>query len=334
MVKIVFFGVEDWEKEFLRQKLAGFQTEFYAEHFTPENASQAVDCDALGIFAHSAVNEELLGKLPKLKLIATMSTGYDHIDLEACKSKGIAVCNVSGYGSTTVAEHTFALLLAISRKIVPSVERTRRGNFSWEGLCGTTLCGKTLGVVGTGRIGRNVIRMAKGFGMRVIAFKPKPDVEYAKQMDFEYVDFLKLLRESDVISLHAPLTKETYHIINKDNIRQIKRGAMLINTARGALVETEALLQALEEGIIAAAGLDVLEEECVIKEERQLFSKVFTKTCDLKTALANHVLLEQENVLITPHNAFNSREATESLLEETVENVKAFFAGAPRNRVA
>lgn len=336
MTRIAFFETEDWEAEYLKRKLEaqGFQTEFHREHLTAENASEAADCDALGVFVYSNVDEELLGRLQKLKLVATMSTGYDHIDLEACKRRGIAVCNVPGYGSNTVAEHTFALLLALSRKIVQSVERTRRGDFSLEGLRGVTLRGKTIGVVSTGRIGRNVIRIAGGFGMRVIAYDPRPDAEYARQNGFEYVDFPRLLQESDVVTLHAPLTKETHHLINKENIRQMKRGAVLVNTARGGLVETEALLQGLREGTIAGAGLDVLEEECAIKEERELFSKAFAKTCDLKTVLADHMLLEQENVLITPHNAFNSREALGGLLEETAENISAFFAGSPRNRVA
>ncbi|MEK6857224.1 MAG: NAD(P)-dependent oxidoreductase, partial [Nanoarchaeota archaeon] len=250
--------------------------------------------------------------------------GFDHINLKDCNKRKILVSNVPAYGDNTVAEHAFALILAISRRIVESVERTRKGSFSFEGLRGFDLKGKTIGVIGTGRIGRCVVQMAKGFGMNVLATDKFPNKEFAKQMNFKYVPLNNLLSNSDVITLHAPYSKETHHLINMNNVKKIKKGAVLINTARGGLVETHALLYALDNEILIAAGLDVLEEECEIKEEKQLLSKIYQRSCNIATLLEEHMLLEHDNVLITPHNAFNSKEAIQRILDTTLENVKGF----------
>ena len=212
----------------------------------------------------------------------------------------------------------------MSRKIAESSERTRKGDFTLGGLRGFDLKGKTIGVIGTGHIGLHVIRIAKGFEMNIIAFDVKKNVAVAKKLRFKYVDFNALLQKSDIITLHCPYNKATHHLINSNNVGKIKEGAMLINTARGGLIETRALLRALGNGTIAAAGLDVLEEECNIKEEKQLLSKDFEKECDLRTMLGNHMLLNHKNVIITPHNAFNSKEALVRILNMTIENINAF----------
>ena len=334
--KIAFFELEDWEKDYFKEKLgAEYDLIFIDSHISEENVTKASNCTAIGIFIYSQITREILEKLPKLKFITTLSTGYDHIDIKACKEKRIVVSNVPAYGENTVAEHTFALILAIARKLIPSIERTRRGNFDLTNLRGFDLKGKILGVIGTGKIGTHVIKIARGFDMEVIAYDPKPNYELAHVLGFEYVDSLEtLLRRADIITLHALLNEQTYHLINKNNIKNIKKGAILINTARGALIETEALLSALKEGIIAYAGLDVLEEECFIKEEKQLLSEAFKRICDLKTVLAEHMLLGLDNVLITPHNAFNSTEALKRILDTTIENIKSFFMGKPINVVS
>ena len=333
MVKIAFFSVEPWEADYIKEHLKGHEMVFYEEGLQDKNVELAKDADAVAIFIYSQMTKDMLAKLPKAKFITTMSTGFEHIDLEACRKKNIVASNVPSYGENTVAEHGMALLLALSRKIIPSVERTRKGDFSLEGLRGFDLQGKTIGIIGTGRIGRHMAHFANAFGMRVIAFDKFPNEALAKECDFTYVDFDKLLGESDVISLHLPETPETHHIINKDNINKIKKGCILINTARGGLIESSAILQALKDGTLAGCGLDVLEEECAIREEKELLHETFQKSCDLKTLLAEHMLIQQPNVLITPHNAFNSAEALIRILDTTIENINAFFAGVPKNKI-
>jgi len=262
-----------------------------------------------------------------------MSTGFDHIDLKTAKAKNIKVSNVPFYGENTVAEHTLALILALSRRLPDSIERVKKFDFNLDNLRGFDLEGKTLGLIGLGHIGSHVAQMAKGFGLKIIAFDPKKDLKLAKKLDFKYVALDNLLKTSDIISLHAPYNKKTHHLINKNNINQIKKGAYLVNTARGGLIETDSLITALNKGIIAGAGLDVLEEECFIKEEKELLAKPFQKKCNLKTVLQGHVLIQDPRVLVTPHNAFNSHEALQRILDTTVENIQGFLRGKPKNLV-
>ncbi len=331
MAKIAFYEAEDWEKDFLRGELSEHELVFVDDEIDEKNV--VADAEALGVFIYSDVTKEILDKMPNLKFITTMSTGFDHIDLNEAKNRDIKVSNVPTYGENTVAEHTFALILAVSRKVVAAVERTRRGNFSLEGLRGFDLKDRTLGVIGTGNIGKHVIRIAKGFEMNVIAFDPFPDEDYAKKMNYKYVDFDELLGNSDIVTLHAPLNEKTHHMINTDNIKKIKKGAVIINTARGGLIDTDSLIYALKEKLISAAGLDVLEEEGFIREEKQLVSTKFMKECDMETILQEHMLIDQDNVIVTPHNAFNSKEALQRILDATVENIKQFFEGNPVNVV-
>jgi D-lactate dehydrogenase len=323
-MNITFFELELWEKEFFEKNLKVHKLNFVNGHLDQKILPQIKDTELLVVFIYSHIDQKIISKLPKLKAIATMSTGFDHINLTDCKKKKIAVSNVPAYGDNTVAEHAFALILALSRKIVESVERTRKGSFSFEGLRGFDLKGRTIGVIGTGRIGRCVVQIAKGFGMNVLATDAFPNKEFSKQMNFKYVPLNNLLSNSDVITLHTPYTKETHHLINMNNVKKIKKGAVLINTARGRLVETHSLLYALDNEILSAAGLDVLEEECEIKEEKQLLSKIYQRSCNIATLLEEHMLLEHDNVLITPHNAFNSKEAIQRILDTTLENVKGF----------
>jgi len=330
MPKIAFFELEPWEAEYLKGKLRGFQVDCFNHSLSVKDLPALKAADAIGVFIYSPVTAKLIEKLPKLKLVATLSTGFDHVDLKACKKRGIKVCNVPEYGSRTVAEHTFALLLSLSRKIPQSAERTKRGGFGLEGLRGVDLAGKTIGIIGLGRIGKNVAEIAKAFGMRVLGVDP-----FVKRVSgVEIVSLKQLLKECDVITLHTPLNEKTRHLLNSKTLKEVKKGAVLINTARGGLVDTPALLEALKEKRISAAGLDVLEEECVIREEKELLQEAFKKKCDFKVALAQHALIAQDNVLVTPHNAFNSQEALERILDTTIENVKSFFTAKPINVVA
>lgn len=325
-MKIAFFEVEDWQKDYLKEKLTEAELSFFAEPLSLDNISSAMGCQIVSPFIYSKINKDILQKLPDLKMIATRSTGFDHIDIKTAGDSKITVCNVPFYGENTVAEHTFALILSLSRKLFDSVERARKGDFTLDGLRGFDLKDKTLGIIGLGHIGLHVARIAKGFEMKVLAYDPKEDKKLAKKIGFEYSTLENLLAKADIITLHAPDNDKTHHLINSGNINLIKKGAYLINTARGGLIETQSLLKALSDGTLAGAGLDVLEEECFVKEEAQLLSKEFPKTCDLKTVLQNHILLQQKNVIITPHNAFNSNEALMRILDTTVENITNYFA--------
>ncbi len=328
-----FFEMNAGDEEFLKQHFDTAGTVISAGSFDVKAIPSLEKCEVLSVFIHSRLDREALMPLPALRFIATRSTGYDHIDMDYCRSKGIVVSNVPVYGDNTVAEHTFALILALSRKVVQAHNRAHTGDFSLTGLQGFDLRCRTLGVVGTGHIGTHVIRIARGFMMRVLAYDTKPDKRLADALDFEYVDALDdLLAKSDIVSLHSPLLPQTRHLINAQNIARMKRGALLINTARGGLIDTDALLSALTSGQIGGAGLDVFEGETLIKEEKQLLSNEYNLE-ELRTLTKNLVLFRHENVIITPHVAFNSVEAFERILLTTIQNINAFEAGKPINVV-
>lgn len=331
-MKIVFFEVEKWEEDYINSSFSSYQPVLTSEKLDETTFPKYSDAEIVSTFIYSSLTREVLEKFPNLKFIATRSTGFDHIDLSYCKNKNILISNVPTYGAHTVAEHTFALILAISRKLIPSVEQARKADFSSENLQGFDLAGKTLGVIGTGNIGKNVAEIALSFEMKVLAFSRSQDQELVSK-GVKYVAFDEVLANSDIVTLHLPHTKETEHIINMQNIQKLKKGAVLINTARGALVETQAIAEGLEKGYLSAAGLDVLEEEAHLREEKEFLSSEYLSKIDLKTGLLNHVLLTRDDVVITPHNAFNSREAVEEILEITVSNIKKFIEGNPKNLI-
>ena len=333
-MNIAFFETTETEKSFLKKNafLKHNRLSLYSEEISLDLLKEIQNCEILSIFIYSKITKEHLRQLPKLRLIATRSTGFDHIDLKACKGKDIKVANVPHYGENTVAEHTFALILSLSRNIHKAFIRTTHVDFSLEGLQGFDLKGKTLGIIGTGRIGLHVIRMAKGFGMKILAYDVKEDSFLSEVLDFEYVPLNTLLTSSDIISLHCPYNEKTHHLISRERIKLIKKGALLINTARGGLVDTHALTEALDSGILGGAGLDVLEQEEMIKEEKELLSKNYPEA-KLRLLVQNHILLHRENVVITPHMAFNSREAFDRILETTLSNIESFVRGTPQNLV-
>ncbi len=330
--KIAAFELEEWEKERLKDSLPECETALFSNALEERLLPQIADADVLSVFIRSEVSRDVIAALPKLRMIATRSTGFDHIDLEACRERQIVVSNVPYYGETTVAEHAFGLILALSRKIHKAYVRTLQGNFSLEGLRGFDLQGRTLGVVGAGHIGLHAIRIAKGFGMKVLAFDVRQDRLIAEVLGFDYLPLEELLQQSDIISLHAPLNASTHHLINRDNLKLAKRGALLINTARGGLVDTDALIWALDEGILSGAGLDVIEGEELVEEEKQLLRAPQAEE-KLRMLLRQHVLLRREDVVITPHIAFDSVEAMERILDTTVGNIRSFMEGHPHNAV-
>ena len=331
-MNILYLFSEDRWMEHIKKQLHEHSCSFAlsmdkaAEHF--ETA------DVLSVFVNHEVRRDHIEAMPNLKLIATRSTGYDHIDMEAARERGVTVATVPSYGEHTVAEYTFALLLALSRKIFESYEQVReQGSFSNDGLRGFDLNEKTIGVIGTGKIGRNVIRIAQGFSMNVLAYDVFPDNDAAMHMGFSYTDFDDLLGRSDIISLHAPYNEHTHHMINEENVRHIKHGSYLVNTARGGLVQTSALVRALSEGIISGAALDVLEEEGVCGDELQLLESPHPSAEELRVVLSNHFLIDHPRVIITPHNAFNTEEAIMRIVDTTVANIRSFAQGTATNTI-
>jgi D-lactate dehydrogenase len=333
-IPVVFFETASWERRFLTKTLkpTHWRPRFVTEPLTEKTLPWAKGAKAVSVFIYSTLNRQVLERMKGVRLVATRSTGFDHIDLETARACGIHVAHVPAYGEHTVAEHTFALILALSRNVHKAYVRTVKGDFSLQGLQGFDLKGKTLGVVGAGRIGMHVIKMAKGFGMDVVAFDTRKNPFLSEVLDFRYVGFDELLKRSHIVSLHLPYTPQTHHIMDRRAFSKMRRGALLINTARGGLVDTDALVWALDEGILAGAGLDVLEGEELVKEERQLLEKDFPKE-RLIMALKNHILLHRENVVITPHIAFDSREALQRILETTVANLENFFNATPTHLI-
>jgi D-lactate dehydrogenase len=332
-MKIAFYEIADWEAEYIKQKLTGHQLSFYPGKFTDTDLPKD-NADILSMFVGSKVTPAVLSVAPDLKLVATRTTGFDHIDLKACKEKNITVSSVPAYGQNTVAELAFALILTLSRKMFPAIKRVReQGQFSFDGLRGFDLQGKTLGVVGTGHIGAYAIKIANGFGMKVVAYDPFPNEKLSKEYGFEYLPLEKLLGESDIVTLHVPYMPATHHLINMDNIKFMKKGSILINTARGGLVETDALVSALRSGILAGAGVDVLEEEGYVIDEMNNLQTAHPNEEKLKMVLAEHELMHMDNVIITPHMGAQTSEALKRILDTTIENIEAFAKGAPVNVV-
>lgn len=316
-MKIVFFSLGKDKQSIFEGSFGDVEVSFYEEKLDENNVALAKDADMVSVFIDSTVDKSIIDALPNLKFITTRSTGFDHIDYEYAKTKDIQVSNVPVYGSETVAEFAFALLLTLSRKIREASRALKEnGDYSTpKNAQGFDLDKKTLGVIGTGKIGKNVIRIAHGFGMNVLAYDLYPDLAFSEANNFEYKSLEDVLAGSDIITLHAPYTKENHHLINKENISLLKKGAYLINTARGELIETEALVNALRDGTIAGAGLDVLEGE-----------KEFKKGDTIP-------MLEMPNVMMTPHIAFDTREAEARILQTTVDNIKSFIFGSLINLV-
>jgi D-lactate dehydrogenase len=266
-MKITSFELEEWERQAFEKLRRQHDLELLSSSLSSSNVQDYADTEVLSTFIYSELDRSVLEQLPHLRLIATRSTGVDHIDLDYCEQHNVAVCNVPTYGDNTVAEHVFALLLMLSHKMEQAVDRTRKGDFSPRGLQGFDLQGKTFGVIGTGNIGRQAIRIARGFGMEVVAYDVEPDPTVASQLDFTYVEMGELLRRSDVISLHVPSTPQTRHLLSHEQFEQMKECAVIINTSRGDVIDSQALIRGLAEGKVCGAGLDVLSEEPVIREE-------------------------------------------------------------------
>lgn len=323
-MKIAFVQVKDWEKPLIKKGLKGNKITFLDEPLTDKNVNKIKDCEILSIFIATKLTKELIKKFTKLELIVTRSTGYDHIDLKQARKQEICVSNIPTYGENTVAEHTFALILALSRKVHESHLRRLKNDYSIEGLKGFDLKDKTLGVVGAGAIGKHVIRIGRGFDMNVIASDRHPDNFLAEEMHFNYVPFNELIKKSDIVTLHIPYNKANHHMINDKIMKKMKKDSILINTSRGGLIDTKALILNLKSGHLAGAGLDVVEGEEYIKEEKELLHQE-TNAAAFEQIAEDHVLLSLPNVVFTPHIAFYSTEALERIINQTIENINHYI---------
>ncbi|MEI8377983.1 MAG: NAD(P)-dependent oxidoreductase [bacterium] len=337
-MKIVCFDVKDYERNML-EKLSEIADELvliedsFHSNFA-NNLEKIKDADIISVFVNSMVGSDDLSQLPNLKFIATRSTGFSHIDLDYCQENGIAVSTVPRYGDVTIAEYAFALLLASAKKIVLSSSDLKNGVIEPDNYIGIDLFGKTVGVIGVGAIGRQFCRIANAIGMNILGYDLYPNEQAIKDYNVKFADLETLLKESDIISIHAPSTKDNVHLIDKKQFEMMKEGVILINTARGEILNTEALYESLLSGKVASCGLDVLECEDIIRNEDDFLQKDECKiiAC-LKKTLINHRLLKMKNVIVTPHVAYDSKEAIERILSTTNDNIKSFLASNIQNNV-
>jgi D-lactate dehydrogenase len=332
-MKIVVFRSDEAARAAFADLARAHEVVHRADDLTPATAAAVADAEAIVPFAAWRLDAALLGPLERLRLIALRSAGYDHVDLGYCRAHGITVCNAPGYGDASVAEHAFALLLALAKHLVANAEQTRRGRFADRPPPGIELAGRTLGVVGTGRIGLHAAAIGRGFGMRLLGFDRAPDPTAAAGLGLRHVELPALLAESDVVTLHVPGTPQTRGMIGAREFGLMKRGAILINTARGTVVDTAALLAALDSGRLGGAGLDVLPDEPVLYQEDRLLASARLPEADLRQVALDHALLKFPNVLVTSHNAYNTREAIARGLAIAAHNIEAFLAGRPEHQV-
>ncbi len=316
MKKIAFFDTKPYDKIFFEKIKGEYDLEFkyYESKLNIDNAYKAKDYDGAVAFVNDDIDKETIDTLYEngIRVIAMRCAGYNNVDIKSAFGK-IHILRVPAYSPYAVAEHAMALLLCINRKIHKAYNRTRDNNFSISGLTGFDLHGKTVGIIGTGKIGQVFIDICKGFGMKILAYDPYP----IKDSDIIYTDIETLCRESDVISLHCPLTKETNHLINDKTIKLMKEDAIIINTSRGALIDSEALTTALVEERIGGAGLDVYEEE----------SDLFFEDASDKILKDNVLarLVSLPNVVVTSHQAFLTKEALENIAKTTCQNLSDYF---------
>ncbi|MBN2509422.1 MAG: 2-hydroxyacid dehydrogenase [Spirochaetales bacterium] len=327
MTNIAVFSSKKWVTDSFGKNLPeGINVKFFEARLSRETAALSDGYDGVCVFVNDDVSKDVLDILAAkgIGLVALRCAGFNNVDIEYAAKKGITVVRVPAYSPFAVAEHALGLILALNRKYYRAYNRVRDGNFSLDGLLGFDIHGKTVGIIGTGKIGQIFAGLMAGFGCRLLAYDKFPSKELEAR-GVEYVDLETLYKESDIISLHCPLTHETYHLINTYAIRTMKEGIMIINTSRGPLIDSDAVIWGMKEGIIGYLGLDVYEEE------GDLF---FEDLSDQVIQDDTFVRLETfPNVLITAHQAFFTKEAVDNIAATTFENIQAFFNGTPRNVV-
>ena len=320
--KIAFFDTKPYDVESFNEinKNFDFEIKYFKYHLTPDNIVLARGFDVVNVFVNDIINAGMIDVLIDygVKLIALRCSGFNNIDLKAARNK-IRIVRVPAYSPNAIAEHTVALMLSLNRKIHRAYFRTRDSNFTLNGLLGFDMYKKTAGIIGSGKIGKALIKILLGFEMNVLAYDKYPDNGFAEKLGFRYVSLDKLFKLSDIISLNCPLTKETEYLINHNTIKKMKQGVMLINTGRGKLINTAHLIDGLKSGKIGSAGLDVYEEESRFFFE-DLSDRVLTDDI-----LAR--LLTFNNVIITSHQGFFTREAMFNIAETTMNNINDFLSG-------
>lgn len=322
--KIAFFGAKPYDIasfDKVNEKY-NYDIRYYKGHLNPNNVVLTQDTDVVCIFVNDTADAAVIDAMVDngVKLLALRCAGFNNVDLKAAKGK-LPVVRVPAYSPYAVAEYSLALMLSLNRKIHRAYWRTRDGNFSLNGLMGFDMHGKTIGIIGTGKIAKILIRLLKGFGMRILAYDLYPDMKFAGKEGISYVSLDELYRESDIISLHCPLTDQTKYMIDKDSIDKMKEGVMIINTGRGQLINTNDLIEGLKEKKIAAAGLDVYEEE-----GEYFYEDKSDKIID-DDVLAR--LLSFNNVIVTSHQAFFTKEALHNIAETTLQNIEDFRCHRP-----
>lgn len=329
MIKIAFFDTKEYDKKLFDEynKKYGYEITYLESKLNSETAPLAKGFDVVCIFVNDVVDEKTIKILEEdgVKLIALRCAGFNNVDIKKIGKK-LKVVRVPAYSPYAVAEHAVALLLSIDRKIYKAYQRTKKYNFTLNGLLGFDIHGKTVGVIGSGKIGKVFINIMNGFGCRVLAYDKFPDEKSAKEMNFEYVDLDTLYKESDIISLHCPLTDENYKMINEESLDKMKDGVVLINTSRGKLIDTKSLIKRLEQGKIGGLGLDVYEDE------EEFFLNDMSNSYIRDEELS--ILLTMPNVVVTSHQAFFTKEALNKIALDTCENIKEFFeTGDCKNKV-
>ena len=319
-MRVAVFSSKPYDRQYLGAAAQGspHQLDFFEAKLNCDHVPLAADYDAVCVFVHDEVSGDVLRTLAEggTRLVALRAAGFNNVDLEVAKEVGIRVCRVPAYSPYAVAEHAVALILSLVRRTNRAYNRVRDANFALDGLLGYDLHGKCVGVVGTGRIGTVFATIMRGFGCRLMAYDPYPN-EAMKELGARYVDLPELFAESDIIALHAPLTPETHHIVDRESLAAVKPGVMIVNTSRGALIDTEAAIDALKDGRIGYLGLDVYEEEDAVgffedQSQSIIQDDTFTR------------LLTFPNVLITAHQAFFTSEALANIADTTIANLTAF----------
>ena len=321
--RIAIFDTKPYDRFFFEEenRKYGFDITYFEAKLRPRTVNVTAGFNAVCAFVNDELDAEVMEQLHKngVKLVAMRCAGYNNVNLQAACKFGIQVVRVPQYSPYAVAEYALALLMTLNRKVHRAYNRVREGNFSINGLMGFDLHGKTMGVIGTGKIGRTFIGLLRGFGMRVLAYDLYPNPESARELDFEYVPLETIFRESDIISLHCPLTPENHHMINDATIAMMKKGIVLINTSRGRLIHSAALVNGLKSGRIGGAGLDVYEEET------DYFFEDRSDRAVLDDILAR--LMTFPNVIVSSHQAFFTAEAERNIAETTMKSIGDFAAG-------
>lgn len=324
MKTIAFFDTKSYDREsFSNFNDEEFNIRFFENKLNRDTVSMAACCDAVCAFVNDTIDKYVIEQLEKfgVKILALRCAGYNNVDLKYARGR-LCVVRVPAYSPYAVAEHAMGMILMLNRKIHRAYIRTRDHNFSLEGLTGFDLNGKTVGIIGTGKIGIAFSNICKGFGMEILGYDPYEN----KDFDGKYETLENLLKKSDIISLHCPLTKDNKYFINDETVKMIKKGAYIINTSRGKLIDTQSLITGLKSGRIGAAGLDVYEEET------ELFFEDFSDEIIKDDTLSN--LISMPNVIVTSHQAFLTREALDAIAKTTLENLKSFFnTGSCENEI-